>query len=400
MISGSSTQRAVSTENTLNLMDKDEEARTRLNGASVERLISVLENPNQHISMRAFALDTLLDRDETAVIEAIISFIRAEKKHEDLRRHSIRGLGLRKRTQAIDALVEALNDASRSTRTYAITALGRMKDSRAYESLVTMLDHPDPETRSSVIHALSELRDARAIIPLLSLFEDENAAPKLRTTAAYSLSQLTRRRILGTFMEASVHDNETIASSAIHALSDIREGYLPTPLAKQHPSFILDPSIHGEDFEETEARFRRYHEHLESIRDKLPPGASAYAFGAHSSSFDDHGFPHDSWIEEVRMEVSSPGTFFQHSGLERGLDIYLRLLGSYNDGYIEFHYKNIGDSSLVAAMEWMYDEVQLTDEGRVLHQIRFDGDNYWRIECEDFTYVWIPFDNQQLTTDS
>ncbi len=150
-------------------------------------------------------------------------------------------------------------------------------------------------------------------------------------------------------------------------------------------SFILEPDIHDPNLpiEEIFDRFRRYAEFLEAIRERLPAGACAYAFSPWHNSFDRQA-PHDSWLEELTMQVASSGKRHQY----RHLQIHVRLLGAYHDGMIEFHYRNVYDCSLVSVNEWMYDEVRLSEDGHVIHEIRFDANSRWLIECEDFTYEW------------
>lgn len=152
-------------------------------------------------------------------------------------------------------------------------------------------------------------------------------------------------------------------------------------------SFVLEPDIHDPNLpiEEIYDRFRRYVGFLESIRERLPAGASAYAFSPWHNSFDRQA-PHDSWLEELRIQVLSSGDRHQY----RSDNIHVRLLGSYHDGIIEFHYTNVYDCILVSVNQWMYDEVRLSESGHVVHEIRFDANSRWIIECEDFTYEWKP----------
>ena len=76
----------------------------------------------------------------------------------------------------------------------------------------------------------------------------------------------------------------------------------------------------------------------------------------------------------------------------RELDIHTKFLGSYHDGYIEFHYRNVRDYLLPFGGDWMYGEVRLGEEGHVIHEIRFLADSHWLIECDDFTYEWKPME--------
>jgi hypothetical protein len=82
----------------------------------------------------------------------------------------------------------------------------------------------------------------------------------------------------------------------------------------------------------------------------------------------------------------------------------VRLLGAYNNGHIELRYTNvrqyeIGRSYRVGSFastmaneghsDWLIDEIGLTDDGYVIHEIEFVS-ALWVIECGDFSYNWLP----------
>jgi hypothetical protein len=374
---------------------KQRQAQIKLEGASLERLIRVLGNPSQDYYSRDAALDLLLTDEDPRAIEAVSEFISGEAKHEDLRLRAILDAGRRKRRECVTALLSALESDRRAVRRYAARALGSIGDERAYDALVSMLSHSDVETQSAIFEALAELGDALALPVMLAILEDADIEARVRGFAASALGTLTRKRVLTALAEASVDEASVLSFAATRGLTEITGRSLPRPKSLRHPSFILDPSIHTDTDEEVEASFRAYQEYLESIKDKLPAGAAYYASNIWPAGTLDHGHPHDAAFEKVRWEVSASG---DHEDI-RPQHLHLRLLGPYHDGYIEFHYKDVHDCTLTAALEWMYDEVRLSEEGRVVHEIRFDADNYWLIECADFTYEWKPFgvDRQPLT---
>jgi WD40 repeat protein len=155
--------------------------------------------------------------------------------------------------------------------------------------------------------------------------------------------------------------------------------------------FILPSDFQtNSDTTETWAEaYARYTAYLQSVRDKLPAGATNYALGGRQNC-GDRDCPHDCWLEEVTFDYQATG---KRSEI-RSLDIHVRLLGSYHDGYIEFHYSGVHDYSMVGVSEWGYDEIRLTDDGHVLHEIEFDlsSGRRWIIECDDVTYTWKPFE--------
>jgi hypothetical protein len=83
------------------------------------------------------------------------------------------------------------------------------------------------------------------------------------------------------------------------------------------------------------------------------------------------------------------------------LDIFVRLLGSYWDRYHELHYIDVQNYDLsfgssedgrhaVLHSDWLIDEVRLSDDGNMLHEIEFRYGAHWLIECRDFTYKEKP----------
>ena len=65
--------------------------------------------------------------------------------------------------QAIDSLIEALNDNSSIVRRDAARALGETHDPRAFEPLLAVLKHYDKNTQIAAAEALGTLGDKRAI---------------------------------------------------------------------------------------------------------------------------------------------------------------------------------------------------------------------------------------------
>jgi WD40 repeat protein len=153
-------------------------------------------------------------------------------------------------------------------------------------------------------------------------------------------------------------------------------------------SYIVNiPDIPEISPQEVDQRINEYRKYLGSIRERLPKGALSYALAPWHYNWNDSQSPHNAWLQEVRVHVPSSG---KRSEI-RGCNIFVRLLGSYHNGYVELHYKNVRSYSLAQVSEWRYDEIRLSKEGYVVHEIRFDADSRWFIECEDFFYDWKPF---------
>jgi hypothetical protein len=111
---------------------------------------------------------------------------------------------------------------------------------------------------------------------------------------------------------------------------------------------------------------------------------------------------HDSWLEKVVIaEEPTEGRRDRIKAQRRRLDIFVRLLGSYWDRYHELCYIDVQSYSLsfapdsefrtsVPHSDWVIDEVRLSDNGLMLHEVEFRSGAHWLIECRDFTYKEKP----------
>ena len=137
--------------------------------------------------------------------------------------------------------------------------------------------------------------------------------------------------------------------------------------------------------------WHRYRDYLASIADKLPDSAREFALADWHHDFDDHRAPHDAWVEAVHIFETALGERQE----QRQIHIKVRLLGAYHDGHIEIEYMYVRRYSINSIYpnhgDWGYDEIRLSDDGHVLHEIEFEmGDTAWLIECENIRYTWLP----------
>ena len=117
------------------------------------------------------------------------------------------------------------------------------------------------------------------------------------------------------------------------------------------------------------SRFDVYREYLQSIREKLPSPAYEFAVAEWHYNPEDHQCPHDSWVESVTISEPYSGDSRQ----DRSIEINLRLLGAYHDGYIDLKYSDVRSYSLetpadfkapplnVGHGDWLTDEVRLSE---------------------------------------
>jgi len=145
--------------------------------------------------------------------------------------------------------------------------------------------------------------------------------------------------------------------------------------------------------EEVVKAFRDYHAYLECVRTSLPPSAYEFASAPWHYDYSDHRCPHDSWVESFLIREPSSGN--RHE--VREIEILIRLLGAYHDGYLELSYAGVRSYSTVGLTgkpgighgDWLADEIRLSDSNLVLHEILFSRGSRWVIESRDIQFRWI-----------
>ena len=162
--------------------------------------------------------------------------------------------------------------------------------------------------------------------------------------------------------------------------------------------YILTAQLDAERVAHT--AFARYQKYLASVKPDFPPQAFTLATSDWCFDSTDHRAPHDAWLEEARLvETAAPG-----DRSVRQVDLHLRLLGAYHDGWIELHYQDVTRYNIDlhpprtasegrGHQDWRYDEFRLAGAGRVEHEIEWWGSRdtgRWLIEAAEVTHQWTP----------
>ncbi|MEO8071875.1 MAG: hypothetical protein ABI686_01385 [Acidobacteriota bacterium] len=147
--------------------------------------------------------------------------------------------------------------------------------------------------------------------------------------------------------------------------------------------------------------WQAYQNRLQKIKKRMPLSVQEYALADWHYNFSDHRCPHDAWLEHLIVRELVSG---ERSEI-RSLEIEVKLLGAYHDGYIEFHYKEVKsycfdqphrqgkwETTKKRHKDWIVDEVDLSGNGYILHEIEWLDGGHWFIECRSFEYNWIPID--------
>jgi len=81
----------------------------------------------------------------------------------------------------------------------------------------------------------------------------------------------------------------------------------------------------------------------------------------------------------------------------RSINILIRLLGAYHDGYLELRYENVRNFSVAGERtlhgisghgDCLIDEITVADSGSVVHEILFRRGYRWKIESEEILADW------------
>jgi hypothetical protein len=156
-------------------------------------------------------------------------------------------------------------------------------------------------------------------------------------------------------------------------------------------TFILSEDYRDED---VVAAFDKYRSYIENNKTYFPPSAYKLAVSDWYYNFSDHKCPHDAWLETLSIVEPSKG----ERNEIRKTEIKVKLLGAYQDGYIELNYRNVASFKIDAFnvkgghSDWRYDEFRLSESGLLLHEIEWSGNkdtSKWLIEAEDIEYEWL-----------
>jgi hypothetical protein len=163
-------------------------------------------------------------------------------------------------------------------------------------------------------------------------------------------------------------------------------------------SFLID-AYEGWSAAEAVQRFKLYAEYLEKIKGGLPESAFKFASAPWHYQFQDRHCPHDGWVEHLKIWESASG----ESREFRQTQIDVRLLGAFHEAHLELNYKDVRSYTLNAQPngkqygnqntwhgDWLIDEVRLSENNLVLHEILFRNRSRWLIEASDFLWEWKP----------
>lgn len=161
--------------------------------------------------------------------------------------------------------------------------------------------------------------------------------------------------------------------------------------------FILANDGRDDNHPAAERAFERYESYLTQNKAVFPPRAYALATSDWFYNPRDHRCPHDARLEWLQM-VENPGA----DPHRRTCSLSFRLMGAYQDGYIEISYPTVYAYSLQALSidagshgDWRYDEFRISERGHLVHEIEWAYQTecrafVWTIEADDVVFKWNP----------
>ena len=138
-----------------------------------------------------------------------------------------------------------------------------------------------------------------------------------------------------------------------------------------------------------------YRAYVESIREQLPPHVYAFASDIRYFDLESHSSLHDSWLESFTVREVATG---ERQEIRR-MEIAIALLGPFHDLWIHLHYAGVTRYSFAAPPRYghsRYDhtahgdlfthEVRLGHKGLLVHELLFERDATFLIECSDIRH--------------
>jgi hypothetical protein len=148
------------------------------------------------------------------------------------------------------------------------------------------------------------------------------------------------------------------------------------------------------DADEIAEAHENYAGYLETVRDNMPSDAFTFASASWHYNPEDHRCPHDSWLQKLTIDEAASGARSE----VRSVDISVRLLGAYQDGWIDLTYSDVtnyslgftqaGSSTNQGHGDWLIDEVRMSDRMQVIHEVVFSTGARWLIECRNVRCGW------------
>lgn len=139
-------------------------------------------------------------------------------------------------------------------------------------------------------------------------------------------------------------------------------------------------------------KFAIYNRYLRENRDLFPQTAYEFATADWHYNPQDPKCPHDAWVESLNVSEEHRTDPEE----KQKITIQVILLGAYHDGRIKITYEVVKGynfnlpSGNVEHGDWLTDEIRLSEQNHLIHEIEFSSGGNWLIECRNIKYEWMP----------
>lgn len=181
-------------------------------------------------------VDFLVDEDKGQVSETVtevISYRKSDEEHinnlknenPDIRLSAAKALYVTGDGNAVEPLIEVLNDTEWTIRMNAAIALGQIGDKKAINPLIQLLDDENWKVRFCAAGALGEIGDDSAVLPLIQKLNDND--PDVRERAAQALGDIGNNTAVNPLIQTleDESENEHVRAEAARALGKIEIRY-------------------------------------------------------------------------------------------------------------------------------------------------------------------------------
>lgn len=189
---------------------------------AVKKQIVKLEADN--VKERNSAIKYLSKKKNPEIVQLLISLLK-EDTSPKFREGACRILGNLKAKEAVDEIVNCLNDEDESVKYFAAIALGEISDSKATKPIIRIIKRKQTNStlKSELIAALGNIGDDHAVDILINVLRNDKDK-FVRHNAARALGKLKNKKALGALSEVAKREKITrLHYLALDAINEINK---------------------------------------------------------------------------------------------------------------------------------------------------------------------------------
>ena len=191
---------------------------------SEDRKKTLLKLESEDIVVRKEAIEFLIKNNDKELINLLIALLKQNASCQ-FKESACTILGELKIAEAVDVLIEKLEDPFVGVRFHAIIALGKIGSEKAIDPLLKKLNRKvDPLHRSEAINALGNIKDKRTTKPIINaLLHDRDTFVK--QSAAVALGKIGGKKALDALRRMSRKEkNSRLHYLVLNAIQEIEKG--------------------------------------------------------------------------------------------------------------------------------------------------------------------------------